>query len=139
MTGLPVLFAVCTATPTDDHWLGVRQALIRSIWGVAGPPHRSQPDHIAPTNVSGVTRLEWDISSKYLPMTATVFHRQSKLGQRTSSAILQHHSHEWGNCRHPSCDNGTRCDRPSCTWWDNEGVMDLVHNDLARLFVHCSI
>lgn len=84
-----------SSAEAGDPWLALRHAVRTSIWGPSGPPTRSIPDGITLTNVSGMTRLEWNISSPFLPMTATVFYKQRQPGQRTSSVVLQHHSHDW--------------------------------------------
>ena len=93
---LAACFFICVNA--EDPWLSLRRAIQQAIWGPSGPPTRSIPDVVGPTNVSTVTRLEWNISSHFLPMTATVFYKQRRYDERTSSVVLQHHSHEWVGC-----------------------------------------
>ena len=112
------------------NWLAHRKAIRDAVWGSHAFPTRADPDLVANTNVSGMKLLVWNISSEFLQMTSTVFHHPRRRGKRAATAVLQHGDHAWGNCRHASCANGTRCDLPNCRWWDNEGVWELIHDDL---------
>ena len=108
--------------------LAQRQALRATIWEGGVPPTHSTPLLVAPTNVSGMTRIVWNVSEPSLPMDATVFH-YVRSGKTTSNnargadcAILSHIGHDWTLCRAPSCGAARDCAAPGCAWWDNEEV-----------------
>tara|TARA_B110001452_G_scaffold103513_1_gene85912 strand:- start:297 stop:3341 length:3045 start_codon:yes stop_codon:yes gene_type:complete len=128
-----------TMLAVDSPWLERREALRTSIWPGGKPPEHATPLRSVPANVTGMTRLVWNVSEPVLPMHATVFHYVRQVSALSSCVVLTHTGHDWTQCRALSCHNGTAtntkavgdCSSPSCEWWDNDAMTSFIHNELG--------
>lgn len=108
-------------TATDDAWLKRRSAVLGTIWANSTLPTRAVPDYAFDTNVTGMRRLVWDISSPLLPMNATTFYYPANPGKRSKNIMLHHHGHARG------------CDAAGCTWWDYYNISTWIHETLGAI------
>lgn len=65
---LVLLQSTSAATPPrvlpSDYWLSKRASMVEAVWGWGRSlPTKSTPDGVAPTNVTGVTEIRWDLGS----------------------------------------------------------------------------
>jgi hypothetical protein len=106
-----------------DFFLSKRASAVEAIWGWgAALPTRSQPDvGPLPTNVSGVTSIQWNLgkpgrkqhlmnsSVPDLVSTVSIVRKNGENGPRASRAFLLHHGHS---------KLGAENDTPGATWYD---------------------
>ena len=120
-------------------WLGKRQAVVNTIWDDGQLPlNRTEPDGVEPTNVTGMTKLRWQISSKLLTLDAFSYHHVKSTKQRTKTAVIMAHGHAYTNWDYSrncyratsACPAGPICNL-SCAWWDLNNVSTWLHEDLG--------
>lgn len=101
---------------STEYWLGRRRAMAATIWSSGELPTRSKPDYILPTNITGASRIIWDISSKFLQLNSTVFYspRSPGGGARSKTAFLSHHGHSDAPLR-------------GGNWWGFYNVSSFLH------------
>ena len=91
-----------------DYWLAKREAIVRTIWDDGKLPlHRTSPDRVERTNVSGVTKLTWDISAQpsghiHQARNASAFFSLAHPRKRAKAAAIYAHGHSWENWRTPA-------------------------------------
>lgn len=100
MVQFTLLHLTCTAsTPTaGQEWMQKRSNAIRTIWadGVL-PLERTQPDEVEPTNVTGMQRLRWTVSSAYVSLDAFGYYHRRSITTRSRTLVVMHMGHAWSN------------------------------------------
>ena len=105
------------------YWLGRRAAMVRAIFNSSELPTKDTPDYVEATNVTGLQKLTWDVSSTFLPLNSTTFYYPSVPGKVSECLMLHHHGHA-KTCDNPPWGCG---DRP----WDFYNVSDFIHHTVG--------
>ena len=111
------------AANSTEYWLGRRAAMVRAVFNSSQLPTRDTPDFVEATNTTGLQKLTWDVSSKFLKLNSTTFYYPVVPGKRASCLMVHHHGHAT-KCDNPPLGCG---DRP----WDFYNVSDFIHGTLG--------
>ena len=121
-------------------WHDKRTAVLRTVWDDGSVPlSRSQPDAIEPTNVTGLTKLSWQTSSRLLNLTSFGFHHVISTRARSRTAVVMAHGHFYANWNYtsncfretPGCPATPTCNL-SCAFWDLNNISTWLHQDLEQ-------
>eukprot|EP01079_Euglenida_sp_SAG-EU17-18_P005069 gene5069-5172_t len=102
---------------TTKYWLGRRSAALSTVWDDGVIPTRHTPDYgPTMTNVTGLSRLVWDLHGQYFPLNSTVYQMPRQPPRLSRTVFLLHHGHATGP------------DAPGATWWDFYNCSAWLHS-----------